>query len=225
MNIADNDKLLMKLLDGMPPHIRSKCISKKVLPDTYILNKDDQVNYVYILCSGTIIVKNEFVNGQLYKFAIVDGLDFIGEIEVLANEVNSACTVQALTNCTLLQLKKEDFLYWLNSNHEFAIYIAQSVARKMYPTSYHHGDITFYSGIYKVVAFLIRVFESGLNQDPFILSKRRQDIGEELGISIRTVNRCIKILKDQNMIEIRDGDIVIQKQQYRTLMRYLSELI
>lgn len=223
--VIENKPNIANLVKGMPLGIRKRCLVKNFPPKTVLLKKDDDVKWVYIFCNGTVIVKNEFENGQLYNFTEVDSVDFIGEVEVLAGETQIACTVETTTNCTLLQLTKEDFMKWIECDHNLSIGIAKSVAKKMYPTSYHNGDIMFYSGIYKVVSFIIKYSDKiSYVESRKCIKTSRQEIGDKIGISIRTVNRSIKKLKDKGLISVRHGNIFITEDQYFNLVQYLEDL-
>lgn len=57
------------------------------------------------------------------------------------------------------------------------------------------------------------------------INKKRQQIADELGISLRTVHRNIKKLKQQELITIDTGKLYVNWEQYKALIDKLDELV
>ena len=55
------------------------------------------------------------------------------------------------------------------------------------------------------------------------LKKSRKNISEELGISVRSVNRAVHDLKVENMISIEKGKIHITRTQYSTIRNSIAQ--
>lgn len=53
----------------------------------------------------------------------------------------------------------------------------------------------------------------------------RQELSEELGICVKTLNRTIKKLKENNLINIVKGKIVLTSSQYEICKKELKMLI
>ncbi|MCT4619175.1 MAG: Crp/Fnr family transcriptional regulator [Marinisporobacter sp.] len=223
--IKDNP-YLENLLKNMPENIKAKALIKNFPAQTIMLKKDSEIKYVYILCSGTLRVINEFSNGTIYGFAHINSTDFIGALEILAEETKIACTVEAITDCVALRISKKDFLDWFENDIFFSTTIAKSLANKLYPTIYRNGAVFMNSATHSLISFLIKFVEENMeNKNTLLIRKKRQYIADELGISLRTVHRIVKKLKEDDFISIIKGKIYVNKEQYDRLLELLDDFI
>ena len=60
--------------------------------------------------------------------------------------------------------------------------------------------------------------------DIVLLSKTREEIGSILGFSIRTINRNLKLLKEENLISVSRKGITITKEQFYKLIDKLEKV-
>lgn len=221
-NLINEELLLMK----MPANIRRDCVKLKLPPKTILVKKDEEPKYVYILCSGKLRIYNEFENGKILETAKVKDMDFIGVIEVLSGKEKIAATVETEIECVALRLHNEDFIKWMNMDHEFAIIILRKMAGHFYDVTYSKGKLLLNSTMYTIVSYIIDNIKDQLKEAEIsIISKKRQEIADELGISLRTVQRNVKKLRDSELINIKTGKIHVSKNQYKLLKNKLNELI
>lgn len=213
-----------KLLAKMPPEIASRCLVKKFSPKNIVVKKEEVVEYVYLLLKGEMKVLNEFANGKIYIFSNVLPLNFIGELEVLSEEPVYAVTLEAVNECLTLQIPAEDFTRWLERDPAILMITAKILAKKMYPTSFANGNI-FFPGIYKVQAFLVKYYREKAtgNEPSLLIEARRQQIADEIGVGVKTVNRSVKKLKEEGLVGIRKGKITVNKDQYLKLLSIVKE--
>lgn len=214
-DLEKSDIRLQKLLSGMPQNIRSGCIVKKIPAGSIIVKKQEVIKFVYILTKGELRVINEFKNGSIYAFASIMPVSFVGELEVLAGESENAVTIEAVTDCIAVRLSAEDFEKWIKCDNDALMMVANILAKKLYPTSYETGNVLFNSGISKVQSYLVKYFEKKANDEETLpINRNRQQIADEIGISVKTVNRCIKKLKDEELVMVRKGKIFVSRNQY-----------
>ena len=69
----------------------------------------------------------------------------------------------------------------------------------------------------------MNVFENE-DKDIAILEKTREEIGSILGFSIRTINRNLKILKEENLISVNRKSISITREQFNRLSYKLESI-
>lgn len=218
--IITNSPELKELIEGMPPDIQARISMKKISSGVRLIHKDEALDSVYIFYSGKMVVINEFENGHVFRFSEVRSLSIIGEVEFLANEEWAACTVEAITECAFLRLSRNDFEKWFYHDPHLSHFLARSIAKKLYPTSYRNGETVFYPGIYQIGMFLVRAYQNG----HAAINESRQEIAEKAGISIRTVNRSIKSLKEQGLILVEKGMIHVSPSQFEALKKYMEYL-
>ena len=73
--------------------------------------------------------------------------------------------------------------------------------------------------------FLVKYYKNKAGvQNVLQINKTRQQMSDEIGVSIKTVNRSIKKLKEENLISLTKGKIYINQSQYLKLFSMLKEL-
>lgn len=214
---------LESLYSSMPSEVQERCIRKVFPANTIVMKKGDEVKQVYIICSGSMRILNEFENGRLYAMSYVGCMTFLGDLELLSGETAIACTVETVTECEVMQIPIDCFLRWFRSDHIFSIFVAQMLAKKLYPRANEYGENFFYSALYGVIKFLIKSSQDDLkNETKVIIKKKRQEIADFLGISLRSVNRAISKLKAENLITVKAGKINVNKSQISNLMKLIQ---
>jgi len=222
--IEKEKSYLTGLLNNMPIDIKSRSVMTKISENDILLKKDEEIKYVYILCSGTLRAINEFSNGNIYDFANINPPDFIGSLEVLAEESKIACTVEAITDSVAIRVSKDDFIEWVQRDVYFSSTLAKTLAKKFYPTIYRNGAVFMNSAMHSLVGFIIQSVDDEIKQGKIgVIRKKRQHIADELGISLRTVYRVIKELKEDKLVNIIKGKIHVTRNQYEKLIEVVED--
>ena len=203
---------------AMPLSIRRQTAKKSIAPHEAIVLKGDDADHVFILLKGDVRVLNEFSSGQRYSFAEYSAPSFIGEYEVMAEQSVYATTNEAITRCELISMRAEVFIEWVQGSASLAFLLARIIAEKSYPTSNENGRIKFLPGLQKLQSYLLKRYDA-FAPVPFILREDRQQIADEIGTSIKTVNRSVTSLKEENLIGLLHGKITITPEQYTSLQR------
>jgi CRP/FNR family cyclic AMP-dependent transcriptional regulator len=217
--LMDKNEDLKKLLSGMPQDIRGRCSLKLYKSDNYIIKKGDEIKYVGILCKGELNVLNEFANGSIYLFHVNEAIDFIGEMEILANQPLAVVTNQAKSDCMVLKILKSDFLKWIEQDNYITSIVAKRLAIRLCHESPLQGYSHYYPAAHMIKRFIVEYVMNGFdNAKEVLINKKRQEIANMLGISIKTVDRNIKKLKEQDLVTIKKGKIYVNEEQYLKLV-------
>lgn len=221
-NISDD---LRALIRDMPEQIQERCQVKRIGPGVEIFRKHEKMQYVYILCEGECDVLTAFKGGQMYVFGkagIKKGVHLIGEQEVLAEIDESQATVRTVTECRFLQLTKADFWAWIQQDPHASIILLKQLAKRLNEATREAGTQLYYPNIYQLKKYLVERFEETAESVVRIKAKRQQ-IADELGISLRSVERGVRELKEQGMVHIVKGKMEICKAEYQAILKTLDE--
>lgn len=216
---------LQELLVGMPVEIRKKVFLKKIPAGETVIRKGEKVEYAYILIGGELKVFNEFENGRIYVFEKIRPISFVSELEILAGELEYVSTVATVSKCKMLVISAKDFTKWIACDHAVLLRISQILAKKMYSTASKTGTANFLSGIYKVQDYIIKYYqERKSNVDVLLIGKKRQQIADEIGVSLKTISRCVDKLNSMGLVFVRKGKIYINKDQYAKMLLEINNL-
>jgi len=214
-----NLQKIQRLLLCAPQDIKEQIADKRIAAGKTIAFKGTHIENVFVLEEGTIRVINEFSDGHRYSFAQLIPPNFIGDLEVLAGQENYVTTLETVTPCQMKIMSVSIFLELLSRDAVLLMAVARDLAKKMYPTSNESGTVKFFSGIHKLQAYLIREYEG---DGVFLLKKNRQEIADEIGTGVKTVNRCISKLKEKKLICVTKGKVQINSEQYTQLVRTMD---
>lgn len=217
------NKKAIEFLEKIPEKIKLNCKLTKVDKDKIVILKENNIEKIHINLQGNMRVRNEFENGFVYDFANIEEIAFIGAMEVMANKETYSSTLRTISQCILLEIEKDDFINWIRNDQELALEVLSFVSRSMYEQSLKVGEVLAYPAICNLVSYFIHVFENEDNE-MVILKKSREEIGSILGLSVRTINRNLKKLKDENLISVNRKYISITKEQYNKLCDKLNSI-
>ncbi|WP_294144489.1 Crp/Fnr family transcriptional regulator [uncultured Selenomonas sp.] len=203
---------ILHFAEHMPETIRQRAVKRVFRPGEALMRKGEPVTHVYLLTSGATRVSNEFESGHRYTFAQIDAPDILGDLEALSHQESYATTNEALTQCTVYALTIDTFYAWLREDNAFAIRVAELLAIKMYPTSDENGRIKFLPSVLRLENYLLHRI-GGVDTDLFVLHTGRQEIADDIGTSVKTVNRGVTKLKEAGLIGLSHGKITISREQ------------
>ena len=212
-----------KFIEKIPSNIKLKCKIRIIEKGKIVVLKGNDIENVYVSCQGKMQVRNEFENGFVYSFASINPIAYIGVMEIMANKQNYSSTLQTSTECIILEIPKWDFIEWITSDQELTLEVLHFVSKSMYEQSLKTGEGLAYPAICILITYLMNVFENE-DKDIAILEKTREEIGSILGFSIRTINRNLKILKEENLISVNRKSISITREQFNRLSHKLESI-
>lgn len=227
------EELLIKVpelypyIENMPVSIKDKYVIKTIPAGTLVHQKNDELNYFAIVCTGEHRVINEFENGNIFMIEKNEPIDFIGEVTILAGMPTTSVTIETLTDCIVLQIPREDFEYWITVDNQFLRLVSQKVAYKLYRSSYNRGAKLFYPAIFFLMEYIVQYAKTKNIQkgQQIAIHKTREVLSEEMCMTTKTLNRSVKKLKEQGLICIHKGKICIQYTQYETLLKEMHHIL
>lgn len=215
-------------LRGLPEGIRNRYTIRTFPPGYIIHQKQTRLDYFGIVCSGQHRVINEFENGNVFMIEKNDAVDFIGEVTILAEMEETSVTIETITECVVFMISRKDFEEWIRRDIEFLRLVSKKVAFKLYRSSYNQGAKLFYPPGFLLMEYLLKYGkEKDIHKYGMVtVKKTRQDIYEELGMTVKTINRTVQKLKDEGLISIQKGKITMTVEQYergrQELVTYLK---
>lgn len=199
----------------MPPELHNRYTIRTYAPGTIIHQKDYPLNYFGIVCSGDHRVINEFENGNVFMIEKNEAIDFIGEVTILAGKEKTSVTIETLTECVVFLISRADFEMWISRDIHFLRLVSHKIAYKLYRSSYNRGAKLFYPPTFLFLDYLVKyALSHDINHlGEITLKKTREGIREELGMTVKTINRTITKLKSDGLIGIRKGKVTLNLEQ------------
>lgn len=209
----------------MPEELKTRYTIRTFPPGYIIHQKHYSLNYFGIVCTGEHRVINEFENGNIFMIEKNEPIDFIGEVTILAGQEKTSVTIETITECTVFLISRQDFENWISQDIHFLRLVSKKVAQKLYRSSYNRGARLFYPPNFLLLDYLVKYAkEHTIAPGTLIVVKRtRTQLFEELGITVKTINRTIQKLKEDGTIGIEKGKICLTYEQYIRAKRELKK--
>ncbi len=193
-------------LDTCPDFIKNNFSTVNFDTFDKILIQNEKSDFVYIIKNGKVKVYSLMLTGVKYLERIIYcNYEIFGELEAFVDKpiLNF---VEAIEPCQAIKIPKSDFLNWIKSDGNFSLYIHIQISEKMYYTSINNRANVTYPLKSRLIFFLWNFL------DEHNLDTVHKDIlVEGVGSNIRSVNRIIKELVDEELIKYNKGFIKVNE--------------
>jgi len=170
-------------------------VKKKYKAGEFIFSGYEENPNFYLLTSGSVNVMYLDQRGDVLQLERLTAPDFFGEIELLSDH-HVPLPIVAADNCETLVLARAEATRWLNEDLSFCHYIMKRMAEKFYRTVFIRAEGHFLTIRQRLLLTYNRYKAEGrLNE----LTK--QELCEELGVPIRSLNRVIAQCSDVMIYE------------------------
>ena len=183
--------------------------------DQTFIKAGEECTYIYIVLSGKVTGVEWPMNEKSYFFKDFGPGDFFGEIECFAGMTNYRISILSSTRCHLLAIPSVYYMEWMHIDVDALYMRTQENMKRLVSQTAEARKYLFMDGKDRLMVHLIRKYEQKQPlPDTLELNQTRARISEEVGISMKTLNRNIKKLEEMQLLQLNKGKIVISKEQY-----------
>ena len=141
--------------------------------------------------------------------------DFFGEIECFAGLTRYRISILSSTKCRLLAIPSIYYMEWMRMDVDALFMRTQENISRLVLQTAEGRKYLFMEGKDRLMVHLVRKYEQKIPApEILVLNQTRARISEEVGISIKTLDRNIRKLEEMNLLTLNKGKIVITKAQY-----------
>lgn len=191
-----------------------------------LIEAGEKCDYIYMILSGKVTGIEWPMNERPYYFKDYGPGDCFGEIEYFADLPCYRISVITAADCRVLTIPITYYMEWLQSDAE-ALYLRtkENMRRLIAQTADARRYLFFESGE-RLMMHLIRKYEQKQPLRKVLeLRESREQLSEEIGFSVKTLNRNIKKLEGEELIRIQKGKIMIGEEGYLKMKRHIAYCI
>lgn len=196
--------------------------------DTTLIKAGDHCSNIYIILSGKVTGIDWPINERAYSFKDFGPGDFFGEIECFADLTNYRISVVTVTKCKVLVIPAPIYMEWIRNDVD-ALYMRTKVnMRRLITQTTDARRYLFLEGKERLILYLVRKYEQKeavTGRKVLHLSHTRNQLAEEIGFSIKTLNRNVKILEELGFIQVDKGKICLTYEAYQKMKEYIDQHI
>lgn len=180
-------------------------------PGRKLLKQDEKVRHVYIVKRGIVKCYITEENGKDYILEFFGEGEVIGELELLQN-APILSTVEAVTELVVYKTDSASFWQLLETDKNFNRIILKELATRVSQLAIRVS----YQQLYPIEYTILKLL-SLFSHHELPLSK--QDLADYLAITVRSLNRTLKQLREKNFIPADSLDLHISKPELDKLLK------
>lgn len=191
-----------------------------------LIKAGERCSNIYIILSGKVTGIEWPMNERPYYFKDYGPGDFFGEIEYFADLSNYRIGVITATRCRVLVIPVAPYMEWLRSDVDALYLRTKENMRRLISQTADARKYLFIEGRERLMMYLIRKYEQKQPAGKVLeLRQNREQLSEEIGFSVKTLNRNIKKLKEANLIQIQKGKVVIAEAGYLRMKEHIGNYV
>ena len=208
--------------ESAPGEVLGMLSLEKRYADRYLVEENEPVERIYILLEGQVKAVDFRVKGSAYEYARFNGVSFLGTMECLFEEAQYMTNLITVTPCTLVSLPKKVYEGWLNSDIQVLRREAQNMRQQLLEHSRQSRLLLLLNGMERLIYLLVAKCRSRGEAREFVLSVNRQELAEQCGSSVKTVNRSMKRLEDGGFLTREGHKVKVTQRQFAAMQEYLD---
>jgi len=216
---------LNKYLANAPKWLLESFQIVKMKKDTTFIHENAYVDTIYILVEGVVKATDYRVEEIAYDYARFYPVEVFGAMEFLMNNDYYRTTLVAETPCTFLRVSKEQFAKWMVTDIHAVLEQAKAMSTYLIEQVRKERLFLFLSGGDRLFLTFMEIYPKQAQAHVCRINLTRKDLSNSTGLSVKTVNRCIKKMEEDGYIDREGRTIVINEKQYKRIKKVVSEKI
>ncbi|MCY9693197.1 Crp/Fnr family transcriptional regulator [Paenibacillus alginolyticus] len=214
---------LREMFKDLPENIRLHWEVRKYNSEELICEQDVEVDSFYILVQGELAVERDMAGGISYVLATLHPGNVLGDIEISLDKPY-IYRVYALKPSILLMLNAGLFKRWVMNDPYFLRRINLQLAMKLYQSGLKTIANNFYTVRHKLLAYFYEFIQSHTRKmEPYVLVASREELAKHLGVAVRSINRTISALKEEQVVRVKNRHLFFDAYSLRRIEQELTE--
>lgn len=209
-DVIQTNKRIANMLKNCPEETLEKWKITHYPKHKIICHQGEVYDRFYIIVDGLASIFIMAENGKKYIQSIYKKGDYFGELEIF-NSHPYICSIEALTELTVMSLEKSHFLNWIKKDKDFLLYLTRTLCNSFYKLSQKAGEDLLYSLKYRICNHLMFCVEKG-EKKPFGIKVKipKKQLSQLLVVTPRSINRILKQLEQREIIEVYNDSIIVK---------------
>ncbi|WP_145950102.1 Crp/Fnr family transcriptional regulator [Paenibacillus sp. Y412MC10] len=214
---------LREMFKDLPENIRLHWEVKRCNPGEVIFEEGAEVDFIYILVEGELAVERVLAGGTSYVLTTLHPGNVLGDLEISLDKPY-IYRVYALRTSSMLILNSKLFKKWVMNDPYFLRRINYQLAMKLYQTGLKTIANHFYTVRHKLLAYFYSFIQShSSKQDVYVLVASREELAKYLGVAVRSINRTISTLKEENIVRVKNRHLFFNAYSVERIKMELSD--
>ncbi len=209
---------LLQLMHSFPAELEQSVILRKYPASHTLLMVGDHAEKVYLLLKGRVRGVYEQANGAMYAFACFNAPYFFGEFEAFADCDRYRSTLICESDCLMALMPRDIYLAWVRSDPEVLFKRTRQITRSLMKQARSERNYLFYSGFERLLTFFTTQYREHNQEGICRLRVTYQEIADNIGFSVKTVQRGLKRMRQEELITQQGRVLEFNQAQYQHML-------
>ena len=190
-----------------------------------LTEENEPIEKVYFLLEGEVKAVDFRVKGAAYEFAHFGPVTGLGTMECLFDLKNYMTTLQTMDSCSLVSIPRAVFEGWVKNCAPVLLKETKSMQRYLLDYTRESRVMMMLNGTERLIYLLMKRCEEMGNREEYLLAVNRQELAEQSGSSVKTVNRSMKKLEESDFVLRVGHKVKITQNQYAAMRAHLDAIL
>ena len=191
--------------------------------DRTFIKAGTECTHIFVILSGEVTGVEWPMHERPYSFKDFGPGDFFGEIECFAGLPQYRISIVASTKCRVLSIPADAYMDWMRMDVDALFLRTQENMRRLITQTAEARKYLFMEGKDRLMVHLIRKFEQRIpTPQQLELKQTRAQISDEIGFSVKTLDRSIQKLEELGLIRVQRGKIIITEDGYQRMKSHIE---
>lgn len=221
----DRSKYLSDLFKYIPEAIAKEMTYTEVPKNEYLLFAGKPSDTVFILLNGHVIGLDHHKRGKVYSFMDFTEMYIIGDFEIFGHFSEYCVSIRTTEPCKLLKISSKSYLNWIQHDADALFLRLNNIMTTLIFEKKMDHEFLLMSCKERLASFLIRSYEYDKKDSSgnLKISKTQAELADKVGFNVRSVQRSIIALENENFVSNENGKIIISQEQYLSLKQYVDK--
>lgn len=217
--------VLAELFRNAPVWLLESCKVVELEKNEVFVREKDAVSKVYILTKGMVKASDFRIFGIVYDFCQYEAIEILGGMEIFLDCDTYRTTLITKTPCQFIVLDKDVFKKWMLQDSNALWMHSSTVIRYLLDETRKERAFLFLQGIDRVYLLFEHLYEQNVVDGRCTIKLTRQQISDETGLSIKTINRALKQMMEDELVQVQGSRLSITESQYKEMKALSAEKI
>lgn len=193
-----------------------------------IVRPTDKLQSIIMVVKGGAHFTRVSTDGNTNMLAAVNAPFFIGITQLVSNDKEYYSQIIAAKNCLLLYIDGNYFLKEIREDGEAALVVIRDLAKVVERNHTRMDRMVFLKASNNLMAYIESKWNEGetsRKDRQLIIRERHGVIAADLSVSVRTLYRSINSLKDEGLLSVQKGGVlIVNEAQMEEMKRRLVKL-
>lgn len=190
-----------------------------------LTEENEPIEKVYFLLEGEVKAVDYRVKGAIYEFAHFGPVTGLGSMECLFDLNNYMTTLVTVTSCTLVSVPRTIFETWVKNHAPTLLKETKNMQHYLLERSRENRMMMLLDGTERLIYLLAKRCEALGWREEYMLAINRQELAEQSGASVKTVNRSMKKLEESDLVLRVGHKVKITQKQYAAMVECLGGIL